>query len=121
MHLSCLPCAQRFVVGRMELDWVVGWFVGPKFSLSSGLGWPKETGLAYVGKDFIGVSDVVRCLDNDGASLIVEHTVNDAVIALNMNDGKLQYRDQRPTCRSGLTENNQLITAPRRCNVMLVQ
>ena len=25
MRLSCILCARRFVAGRMEFDWVVGW------------------------------------------------------------------------------------------------
>jgi len=40
MCLSCFRCARRFVVGCMEFAWVVG----PKFSLSDGLGWVEEIG-----------------------------------------------------------------------------
>ena len=41
--------------------------------------------MAYVGKNFIGVTDIVRCLNNDGASLVIEYAVNNAVIVLNRN------------------------------------
>ena len=47
MCLSCLLCARRFVVGCVELDWVVGrvglWVQTPKLSPRDGLGWVNRS------------------------------------------------------------------------------